>query len=142
MNDPLRPLCMVCLCLAFVGCGGRAYEGAQRFPLSGKVTYDGEAVDAGTISFLPLAGSKQRVSGGEIADGAYSVPEADGANSGKYRVEIHWAKKTGKQHYDGELQMEVDDRREALPPRFHTESELTADVSPKQTKFDFLLKSK
>lgn len=36
----------------------------------------------------------------------------------------------------------LDERKEALPARFHTESELTADVSAKQTHFDFDLKSK
>jgi hypothetical protein len=56
-------------------------------------------------------------------------------------VEIHWAKKTGKQHHDGELDMMVDDRKEGLPPRYHKDSELTAEVSAKQTTFDFDLKS-
>jgi hypothetical protein len=142
MNAPRRLLCLACLCLVFIGCGGRNYAGDQRYPLTGKVTYDGQDVDAGTISFLPMGGDKQRVSGGVIEEGAYSVPEADGANAGKYRVEIRWAKKTGKQHYDGELQMKVDDRQEGLPPKFHKQSDLTADVSSEQTNFDFHLKSK
>ncbi len=133
---------MLCLCVVLTGCQSRTYQGEQRFPLTGKVTYDGEPVDLGSISFLPLGGDKQRVSGGEITDGAYSVPEADGANAGKYRVEIHWMKKTGKQHFEMDLQMMVDNRKEALPPRFHKDSELTAEVSDKQTTFDFDLKSK
>lgn len=127
----------------FVGCGNRGYEGDQRYPLSGKVTFDGEPVDLGSISFLPVGdGGKQRVSGGQIEDGKYSVPEAQGANAGRYRVEIRWAKKTGKQHYDGELQMKVDDRKEALPKKFHSDSTLTADVSAENTTFDFELSSK
>lgn len=141
MTALLRPLCLACLCLVVAGCGKRAYQGDQRFPLSGKVTYDGEAIDLGSISFLPMEGDKQRVSGGQIEDGAYSVLEADGANAGKYRVEIHWAKLTGTQHFEPDLDMMVDDRKEALPPRFHQDSELTAEVSDKQTVFDFHLKS-
>ncbi len=126
-----------------VGCGYRGYDGDRRFPLSGKVTFDGEPVDLGSISFLPAAeGGKQRVSGGQIEDGKYAVPEEQGANVGKYRVEIHWAKKTGKQHYDSELQMKVDDRKEALPRKFHTDSILNADVSAEKTTFDFELSSK
>jgi predicted small lipoprotein YifL len=136
----LRPLSLAVVCLALAGCG-RSYEGPQRLPLSGKVTYDGEAVDAGTISFLPQSG-EQRVSGGQIESGAYSVPEEQGANAGKYRVEIHWHKKTGKQFRDADLDMMLDERKEGLPPRFHRESELTVEVSPAQTTFDFHLQSK
>jgi hypothetical protein len=109
-------------------------------PLSGKVTYDGEPVDAGTISFLPESPG-QRVSGGQIENGAYSVPEEQGAHAGKYRVEIHWHKKTGKQVRDADLDMMLDERKEGLPPRFHRDSELTVEVSPAQTSFDFHLKS-
>jgi hypothetical protein len=137
-----RPLCLACLCLAVAGCRAREYTGPQRFPLSGTITYDGATVDAGTISFLPLSGGEQRVTGGVIEDGAYSIPEAKGANEGKYRVEIRWAKRTGKQYYDRELEMKVDERKEALPLRFHKDSELTVEVTAAQTTFDFHLTSK
>jgi len=82
------------VCLLLTACQGRSYKGAKRYPLSGKITFDGQVVDAGNISFLP-AGGEARVSGGVIADGAYAVSEADGANAGPYRVEIHWHKKRG-----------------------------------------------
>jgi hypothetical protein len=35
-----------------------------------------------------------------------------------------------------------DERKEGLPPQFHEQSELTADVSAEKTTFDFDLKSK
>ncbi len=141
MNKRLRPLVLTCLCVALTGCGGSEYKGAKRFALSGKVTYNGEVVDMGTIAFLPLSGEgEQRVSGGGIVDGVYAVPEAQGANAGKYRVEIRWQKKTGKQYRDqlGDL---TDERVEAVSAEFHQDSELTAEVSEKQTTFDFDLKS-
>ncbi len=141
MHTVLRLRILVPLILALGGCG-RTYDGSQRYPLSGKVSYDGAPIDAGTISFLPVDGAELRVSGGEIVDGAYSVPEERGANAGKYRVEIHWAKKTGKKYFDNELKLENDERKEALPPRFHAKSELTAEVSGRQSTFDFHLKSK
>jgi hypothetical protein len=140
MNSFLR-CCLAGLCVALVGCGEAEYEGPQRLPLSGKVTYDGEPIDLGSIAFLPADGDKQRVSGGEIIDGSYSVPEARGANAGKYNVQIRWQKQTGRQVRDpgtGEL---VDERKEGLPAKFHDESELTAEVSASQTTFDFHLKS-
>ncbi len=128
---------LLCACLVLAGCGQK-YSGDKRFPLSGKVTFNGEPVDLGSISFIPLETS-HRVSGGTITEGAYSVPEAHGANAGKHRVEIRWQKKTGKkitQPYG-----EDDVRAEGLPPEFHTDSTLTAEVSASQTSFDFDLKS-
>lgn len=124
--------------LVLAGCS-RGYTGDQRFPLSGRVTYDGEAVDLGSISFLPVA-DKQRVSGGTIMDGVYTVPEERGALAGKHRIEIRWQKRTGKKivYPYGE----EDERKEGLPPRFHKDSKLTVEVSGDQTTFDFDLKSK
>jgi len=127
--------------LALAGCGQWDYKGPQRFPLTGKVTYDGQPVDWGSISFLPKSG-EQRVSGGLIENGTYTVTEEQGANAGQHRVEIHWQKLTGKKYRDPDSGEMLDARQEALPPRFHAESELSADVSAKQTTFDFDLKSK
>lgn len=126
--------------ILLAGCGSRDYQGAQRFPLSGTVTCDGELIDSGSIAFIPTSGDA-RVSGGPIEDGAYSVPESNGANEGNYRVEVHWWKKTGKRIINHD-QEEVDERKEGLPARYHTESELTAQVSEGKTTFDFDLTSK
>lgn len=128
--------------MVLAGCSNPKYSGAQRFSLAGKVTYDGQPVDAGSISFLPQSVGEQRVSGGTIQDGTYSVPEEQGANAGKYRVEIRWQKLSGKKVLDPQSGETVEERSEGLPSRFHKDSELTADVSEKQTTFDFDLKSK
>jgi hypothetical protein len=127
--------------LACAGCSRRSYTGPQRFPLHGQVRLDGQPVDWGSISFLPAAGGEQRVSGGLIENGAYAVPEEQGANVGQYRVEIHWLKKTGKQYRDRDSGEMVDERKEALPSQFHQQSKLTAEVASGQTTFDFHLKS-
>lgn len=146
MSSAIRSWWLMCLCLALVGCGEPEYEGAARYPLSGKVTYNGESIDLGSITFLPAisdsADSKQRVSGGEIINGEYSVPEGRGANAGKYRVEIHWQKRTGrliKEPQSGEM---IDERVEGIPAKFHRDSELTVEISPGQTDLDFHLESK
>jgi hypothetical protein len=136
-------VCWLCLGLVIAGCG-RKYSGDRRFPLSGTVSFNGEPVDLGSISFIPLE-SNQRVSGGTITDGAYSVPEEFGANAGKHRVEIRWQKKTGKKivvarNDDGTV-LEDDVRAEGLPPEFNTDSTLIAEVSESQSRFDFDLKS-
>jgi hypothetical protein len=127
--------------VAIAGCGKKDYTGDQRFPLSGSVTVDGAPMQYGVISFLPQD-KTGRVSGGPIRDGAYSVPEAKGANAGKYRVEIHWNKLTGKKVPNPmDPEQMTDEMEEGLPPKYHKDSELTADVSPEQTAFDFDLKS-
>ena len=140
----MNPIVLAASCLSLlvlVGCGQPDYKGPKRFPLSGNVTYDDEPIDFGSISFLP-AGGEQRVSGGLIENGKYAVTEAQGANAGKHKVEIRWNKRTGKQKRDPDSGEMYDDRKEALPPRFHTDSELTAEVSAQNTKFDYHLKSK
>jgi hypothetical protein len=97
----LRLWTLLVLSLALAGCTRQIYPGAKRYPLSGKVTVDGQPLDWGSISFLPPSG-EQRVSGDLIKDGVYSVPEEKGANAGKYKVEIRWNKKTGRKVRDND----------------------------------------
>ena len=82
-----------------------------------------------------------RGSGGVIQDGKYEVPEEKGATAGTYRVEIHWLKRTGKRLLDAETKEMYDERREALPDKFHTNSELNAEVPLPENRHDFKLKS-
>jgi hypothetical protein len=126
--------------LCFVAGCSRAYDGDRRYPLSGTVSVDGEPMEAGAISFIP-GETDQRVSGGPITGGVYSVEEAFGANGGPYRVEIHWYRKTGRMLRNPDTGELYEERSEGLPDKYHKDSELTVDVSPDKTKFDFDLKS-
>jgi hypothetical protein len=129
-------------CLVFTGCGGREYTGERRYAISGKVTVDGEAIGMGVISFRPQ-GEGGRVAGGPIADGAYEIPEAKGPNAGLHRVEIHWNKLTGRKVPNPMDPSEmIDEMAVGLPEKFNTKSELKAEVSAGQTRFDFHLKLK
>jgi hypothetical protein len=122
-------------------CGRSEYSGDQRFPISGQVSYDGEPVDFGSISFIPVDGDKQRVSGGYISAGKYEVPEAQGPNAGKYKIEIRWQKRTGKKFKQAQTGEMEDERKEGLPTKFHKDSQLTVDVSGDKASYDFELKS-
>jgi hypothetical protein len=136
----LQQLLMLALAaILLAGCTRRDYDGPRRYPLSGKVTYDGQSIDFGSISFIPADG--QRVSGGLIENGAYAVPEEKGANEGKYRVEIRWLKLTGSKKRDPDSGEMYDERKEALPTKFHSDSQLEVEVTPQKTTFDFDLKS-
>jgi len=127
------------LCCVLVGCGGSKYSGEKRYPLAGDVTFEGQPVDLGSISFIPAG--KGRASGGVITDGKYDVPVENGANAGTYRVEIHWLKRTGRKLRDAETGEMYDERREALPDKLHTNSDLTVEVPLPENRHDFKLKS-
>jgi hypothetical protein len=139
------------LCVLLAACGGAEYSGDKRFPLSGKATFDGQPIDLGSISFVPAGttdaggapapGTGGRSSGGVITDGQYAVPEEKGAPAGKYRVEISWLKRTGKQLRDAETGEMYDQRIEALPEKYHKKSQLTVDVPSDTGTYDFELQS-
>ena len=135
----LKCFCLV-LCALLAGCSGAKYKGDKRYPLTGDVTFDGQPVDVGSISFLPEGGSG-RASGGVITDGKYAVPEEKGATAGTYRVEIHWLKKTGRQLKDPESGEMYDERREAIPDKVLSDAELTVEVPMPENRRDFNLKS-
>lgn len=125
--------------LCLIGCGS---SGPQQAALSGSVTYDGTPVADGRITFIPTAGTKGVSAGDVIKDGKYSIPADKGPTYGKYRVEIKWSKKTGKQIEMGSPAppgTKVDEVVEAIPTKYNTESTLEKEInSPKQT-IDFKL---
>jgi hypothetical protein len=73
----------------FLGCGDDTGL-AKRFPVSGTVTYKGEKVAKGQISFISKK-SDGRAANGFIQDGRYTLTTAtdgDGALPGEYGVQI------------------------------------------------------
>jgi len=74
-----------------IGCGYSDGLGT-RYSVTGTVTYKGQPVEKGNISFIPVGGSENaRGAGGEIANGRYSLSTMgndDGAFPGKYQVTV------------------------------------------------------
>lgn len=138
MRAKIRSFFPAAACVFIAGCGTAAYEGPPRFAVSGKVTFNGEPVHGGTISFVP-ENDKNRPAGGPIENGAYSVPEEKGPNAGKYRVLIYWNKPTGEQVLDAEDTGEmVPVVEQVIPARYNDSTELTVEVkSGGQNVFDF-----
>ena len=71
------------------GCGDDGY--GRRYPVSGKVTYKGQPLKQGTITFTPADANTGRTASGHIVDGAYAlttVDNEDGALPGPYQVAI------------------------------------------------------
>jgi len=139
MNRRSLLLALAGLCFS-VGCGpDRPYEGASRFSLTGKVTFDGKPVDGGSISFIPTTESN-RVSGAPISQGIYTVPEEKGANAGEYRVEIRWPQPTGKKYKDPDTLEMLSEFKESIPKKHNEQSDLKVEVSEANRTFDFDLK--
>ena len=129
------------LSLVLSGCGGGGDAGLH--PLSGSATFDGEPIDLGSIALIPVGGGgdadTQRASGGVIKDGTYAIPKESGPNAGKYRIEVHWLKKTGKELIDPDSGEKYDERIEALPAKFHSKSELTIEIPAPDNKYNLSL---
>jgi hypothetical protein len=78
--------------VAIVGCGGGDQKPTAK--VQGKVTFNGQPVPGGTLSFAPIAAEKgnepgKSASGGVNSDGTYvlsTYADKDGAVIGKHRV--------------------------------------------------------
>jgi len=105
--------------------------------VEGKVSYGGEPIDVGTITFLPQAESAVKT-GGLIDKGVYRVDAKIGPSPGPHRVEIRWAKGTGKKSKN-EFGEEIERRQEGLPEKYHAQSMLTAEIKPGKNVIDFEL---
>jgi len=121
-----------------LGCSRPPAAPPVRVHVQGEITYDGQKVENGIISFLPLEGT--RVSGGgPIKNGSYYIDPDVRLMPGTYRVEIRWAKPTG------ELKSEVGYGQspiiyaEAIPEKYNKASTLKAEVQAGDNTIDFHL---
>lgn len=108
--------------LVLAGCGGET--GPQRYPVKGDVTFEGEPVETGRITFRETEGDKRAFSG-EIINGRYELQ----AEPGKMTVEIIASRPTGK--FDTS---NPDDEPQPvgemyIPEKYNTKTELTAEVT-------------
>lgn len=127
------------LCLVWVlpGCG----SSSGRFPVSGKVSLDGVAVDQGAIVFMPVEGETIKA-GGRIIDGNYNIDAEKGPAVGKHKVLLYWEKKTGKTYIDRDSGDEYDRRAEGLPSQYQSEqTPLLVDIVQGKNEHDFILSS-
>jgi hypothetical protein len=128
--------------VAIPGCGpGNPLD---RQPISGEVTLDGQPLDRGRIKFRPLGSDRGIGSGDVIRDGQYAIPTLKGLPPGKYRVEIN-APQEDTTPPPADLPPGTPVFRvgiERIPARYHTESELSIDVSADgPNEFDFRLQT-
>jgi hypothetical protein len=149
----MRPYLWVIACVAALsspGCG----DAGRGVAVSGKVTFEGEPVQDGSIQFIPQPGTDGPSAGATIADGTYSIPAQSGPVPGTYRVQIQGYKnvrpRTAKEMGPGLMGMDPKDapglmkdqwvKESIIPKRYNTASDLTATV-PEQgsVTLDFAL---
>jgi hypothetical protein len=124
-------VCGFVLLACLVGCGQR--DG--RIAISGTVSYDGQPVNKGIVTFVPADG-KGPTAAATIVDGKYSVKVAPG----KKVVKIEGFKVTGQRHYNKNPNSPmVDQQEQIIPPCYNAKSELTREITSADKTCDFAL---
>jgi hypothetical protein len=132
MNNRWTIVSALLIAVVAQGCSSESRSG-----VTGSVTYLGEPIAVGTITFLPKTENGIKC-GALIDQGKYTVEPKVGPQPGTHRVEIRWAKSTGKKNKN-EFGEEIDVRHEGLPEKYHTNSTLTADIKPGANVINFQL---
>jgi hypothetical protein len=159
MKPVARTATCLILVLLVVGCGSDEPLGVG---VSGTVTYKGEPIKEGLITFIPIEGTNGPKAGANIDEGKYAIPRRGALAPGKYRVEIRAFEQTGKEtakstqqsqmfgrpiekiSSDPAVAQELEklkmERKNVIPTRYNETSELTKDLpNESQVKVDFEL---
>ena len=85
----MSALTSLSVAMMILGCGGGdGHTGPPRMHVWGQVTFDGKAVDDGTIEFTPNVGTNVEALRAQIKAGKYDVPAGVGPPTGTYKVTI------------------------------------------------------
>jgi hypothetical protein len=140
MRHHLQLLSILSVLLLFTSCNSRN----NTVGLQGEVSFDGQVIERGTISFWPIEGTVGPSAGAPIVGGRYEVPTAGGLlPDGTYEVRIIGLRKTGKTEPNrfekGAPPIEVETN--FIPPTYNSKSILKVRVSdlPDKSKADFSL---
>ncbi|MGQ0636910.1 MAG: hypothetical protein ACT4QC_20060 [Planctomycetaceae bacterium] len=126
---------------AGAGCGGA--DGPQRASVEGTVTFNGEPVLEGTITFTPAEGTAGPTAGGTVDNGQFKIPADLGPVVGKQSVAITGQRKTGKV-YDlfPPAKIMWEERKQVIPPNYNSKTELVLEVKSGTNKYELELKGK
>jgi hypothetical protein len=122
--------------VAAVGCSTGPAVGT----VNGEVTFDGQPVKDGHVSFTPVDG-KGQTGGAPINEGKF---KAEQVSATKMKVELHGNRLTGKKikAYDTPESPVMDEVAELLPSKYNFNSELTLEVKRGTQDVKYELKSK
>jgi len=131
----LATVLVACAGLMVAGCGPGNPQG--RLAISGKVSFEGQPLDQGSIQFSSVDRTSGIVSGAVIHNGSYSIEAEKGLPPGKYRVRVFSGEGAGPEEMPGES---TEAPKERIPAQYNTESTLEIEVSRGNATFDFDLK--
>lgn len=136
MNQSFLPVTLLAICAlaALSGCTQSKYDGPQRAEVTGSVTYKGSPVAQGSINLIPLDQEGRSV-GASIEGGKYTIPEEDGPNMGRYRVELYVfepPKNAPKEGSDAGMS-------QVAPPEFNKNSKVEISIDSEKVTQDFEL---
>lgn len=120
--------------LVVTGCSG-----PRQVAVKGTVTYNGAKIDRGSIAFYPEAGTESRKAAASILDGEYEIAAERGPSPGKFKIEITWAKKTGRTVPSADPGIMIDETTEGLPEKYNLASTLIREIEPGDNVLDFNL---
>jgi hypothetical protein len=140
-----RPLAVLFGCatlpailLVAAGCG----SGSSRSSVSGTVQFDGKPVPDGTVRFIAVDQGNNNTNGA-IRDGKYELTAEAGPLPGKYKVQISWPKKTGKQVNTSENEdpeYAMPEVIEQIPDKYNKKTTLEAVIQSGANTHNFDLK--
>lgn len=150
MKAPALTLALGLLVLSLAGCDDAPqpnYAALGLVPVTGTVTLDGQPLPSAVVTFTAADG--QFAYGMTDSSGRYSLQidsVMKGCPRGSRKVQVSTARKiTGlnsdEEGGDGGEGPPKPKGKEAVPAKFNKETELTVDVTPDKTRYDFDLKS-
>ncbi len=131
---------LVCLLMISTLVGCTRHSDPLRAEVHGNVSLNGQPIQDGSITFMPVEGNKGPTAGGAVKEGRYSISKAQGPIVGKNRIELHSARYTGRKFprpWDATVMGDevVDD----FPSQFNTQSELVRGIEAGENAINFEL---
>lgn len=119
-----RGLVLAVLVFVTAGCD----SGGKLKPVSGTVTYKGEPLDTGTVTFMSINPPAQ-AGGALVTNGKFKIAAPNGLEPGTYRVLISSPKGVGQRTPEQIAAGASAPGKERIPASYNTESKLTAEVT-------------
>lgn len=132
-------LCFCCFLIS--GCHS---DGLDRVPVEGSVSFDGNPVEQGYITFKPQPGTSCPVVAGPIKDGKYRIAKKDGPVVGAYYVGIVASVPTGRTLKAPMTGEESPEMKQIIPDKYTGimgNSALTATIEKNKNVIDFELQT-
>jgi hypothetical protein len=115
--------CLGMLVVLLVGCGP---SGPTRIPVTGQISFDGQPLSKGTITFIPTG--EGTAASGEIIDGKFAIAQEVGPSPGRSRVEVLSYQETGRQvpgMVPGTMEPEI---KQVIPDQYNTRTKLEQEL--------------